>query len=36
MIEIIIMPRGYGRAYFIKRYVFIPKLIKVIEKIKEK
>jgi hypothetical protein len=35
MIEIIFMPRGSGKLYFIKRYYFIPKLIKSIEMIKE-
>lgn len=36
MIEIIIMPRGSGKLYFIKRYYFIPRFIESIEKIKEK
>lgn len=33
--ERIIMPRGTGKLYFIKRYVLIPELIKALEKIKE-
>ena len=35
LIDIIIMPRGSGKIYFIKRYVLIPRLIKAIEKITE-